>query len=110
MSGRPGLPEVLASVREHVDGFASSYRDIGLRVTGVEADTDNGEPFPDLLIYVERKGVDGERVARYSLEHNGHLQGPGDAAVSIAFWALETTTAEVERLPRSRRAASSPPP
>jgi hypothetical protein len=102
-SGRPELPEVLAFVREYVEGMAGSYAARGLHVTGVEADTGNGEPFPDLLVYVEHEEVEGERVAAYSLEHNGVLQGPGDAATSIAFWALESTRSEIARLPRSNR-------
>jgi hypothetical protein len=89
MSRRAELPQVVQFVRKQVLAMAPAYDEIGLRVTAIEADADNGEPFPDLLIFVERKGVDGERVARYSLEHNGDLQGPGDAAVSIAYWALE---------------------
>jgi len=99
----PELPEVVAFVRNHLEEMAESYARIGLRVTGVEANSDNGGPFPDLLIYLERDGVDGERVATYSLEHNGLLQGPGDAATSVAFWALESTGSEIARLPRSNR-------
>jgi hypothetical protein len=102
-----GLADVVAAVRQHLRDLAPAYDEIGLRVTGLEADTPTGEPFPVLLIYVERDGVDGERVARYSLEHNGRLTGPGDAAGNVAFWALESTTAEIARLPRSNRV--SPP-
>jgi hypothetical protein len=110
MSGRAELPEVVEYVRQHLRGFAPAYDEIGLRVTGLEVDTQTGEPFPALLIYVERDGVDGERVARYSLEHNGELKGPGDAAGSVAFWALESTRAEIARLPRSNQnlAAAAP--
>jgi hypothetical protein len=100
--------DVIAAVRQHLRDFAPAYDEIGLRITGLEADTQTGEPFPALLIYVERDGVDGERVARYSLEHNGSLEGPGDAAGNVAFWALESTAAEIARLPRSNRI--SPPP
>ena len=103
MSRRAELPEIVAFVREHLDGMAPSYARIGLRVTGLEVDTDNGEPFPDLLIYVEREGVEGERVANHSLDHNGMLEDPGDAATTVAFWALESTAAEIARLPRSNR-------
>jgi hypothetical protein len=42
-------------------------------------------------------------VTRYSLEHNGELQGPGDAAVSVAFGIYEATPSEIRRLPRSNR-------
>jgi hypothetical protein len=108
-SRRAELPEVVEFVREQLDAMASSYARIGLRVTGLEADTDNGEPFPDLLIYVERDGVEGERVARHSLDHNGVLEDPGDAATTVAFWALESTTAEIGRLPRSARMSPPPP-
>jgi hypothetical protein len=107
-SRRAELPEVVEYVREHLRGMAPAYDQIGLRVTGVEADIDNGESFPDLLIYVERDGVEGERVVRHSLDHNGVLEGPADAATTVAFWALESTTAEIARLPRSNR--STPPP
>jgi len=103
MPRRAELPEVLEFVREHLDSMADSYARIGLRVTGVETDSENGEPFPDLLIYIEREGVDGERVAAYSLEHNGVLEDPGDAATSVAFWVLESTASEIARLPRSKR-------
>jgi hypothetical protein len=100
--------DVVAAVRQHLREFAPAYDEIGLRITGLEVDTQTGEPFPVLLIYVEREGVDGERVARYSLEHNGRLEGPGDAAGNVAFWALESTTAEIARLSRSNRTAPQP--
>jgi hypothetical protein len=103
MSRRAELPEVLAFVREHVDGFAESYALRGLRVNGVEADSDNGKPFPDLVVYLELAGVEGERVLRYSLEHNGQLQGPGDAGGNVAFGILEATPGEIARWPRSDR-------
>jgi hypothetical protein len=101
---RAELPEVLAFVREHLDGMAGSYARIGLRITGVEADTDNGKRFPDLLIYLEHEEVEAERVASHSLDHNGVLEDPGDAATTVAFWALESTASEIRRLPRSNRA------
>jgi len=103
MSRRAELPEVIAFVREHLDGMASSYARIGLRVTGLGVDMANGEPFPALLIYVKHKDVDGERVARHSLNHGGVLEDPGDAATTVAFWALESTATEIARLPRSNR-------
>jgi len=103
MSERAELPEIVAFVRQHLEDFAESYAERGLRVTGLETDEDNGKPFPDLLIYLEHDDVDGERVASHSLDHNGVLEGPGDAAVTVAFWALESTTSEIRRLPRSNR-------
>jgi hypothetical protein len=101
---RTELAEVAAFVREHLEAMADSYARIGLRVTALEADADNGKQFPDLLIYVEHEDVDGERVAWHSLDHNGVLEGPGDAATTIAFWALESTASEIRRLPRSNGA------
>jgi hypothetical protein len=103
MARRAELAEVLAFLREHLEAMADSYARIGLRVTGLEADTDNGKQFPDLLIHLEREGVEGERVATYSLEHDGVLEDPGDTATSVAFWALESTASEISRLPRSNR-------
>ncbi len=105
MSGRPELPyglhEVLEHVRQEVSTLAGSYARIGLRVTAIDTDTDNGRPFPDLLIYLQHDDVEGERVGRYYLEHNGHLEGPGDAAGNVAIGILETTAQEIARLPRS---------
>jgi hypothetical protein len=104
MSERSELSEVVAFVREHVDGMADSYARIGLRVTGIEAGPEGEDGFPVLLMYLEHEDVDGERVAWHSLNHNGMLQGPGDAAVTVAFGLLETTATEIARLPRSGRA------
>lgn len=87
-----------------LEGFADSYRRFGLRVTGVEADRDDDDPFPYLMIYVEDERVEGERVARYSLEHNGRLLNPPDAAESVAMWVLESAPADIRRLPLSGRA------
>jgi hypothetical protein len=84
--------------------LASSYARTGVRVTAIEADADNGKPFPDLVIYVEHEDVEGERVGRFNLEHNGHLMGPGDAAVGLGFGLLESTAQGISTLPRSGRA------
>jgi hypothetical protein len=105
MSDRSELPEVLEHVRDELRAAARSHARIGLRVTGIEADSDNGKPFPDLVIYVEHEDVDGERVGRFNLEHNGHLMEPGDAGVSLRFGILETTAQQIARLPRSGRDA-----
>ena len=82
--------------------MAGSYARIGLRVTAIETDTDNGRPCPDLLIYLQHDDVEGERVGRYNLEHNGHLEGPGDAAGNVAIGILETTAQQIARLPLAR--------
>lgn len=103
MSDRPELPEVLEHVREELRVAAASYARIGLRVTAIEADSDNGKPFPDLVIYVAHEDVEGERVGRFNLEHNGRLMGPGDAGVSLRFGLLETTAQGIATLPRSGR-------
>jgi hypothetical protein len=108
MPRRAELPEVVAFVREHLDGMTDSYARIGLRITGVEATTYDDERFPRLLVYLEHEDVDGERVASHSLDHNGVLEDPGDAATTVAFWALESTASEIRRLPRSNRAGDGP--
>jgi len=103
MSGRAELGDVLEHVREELRAEAASYAHIGLRVTGVGVDSQSGKPFPDLVIYVEHEDVDGERVGRFNLQHNGKLMGPGDAGMSLRFGLLETTARGIARLPRSAR-------
>lgn len=71
-------------------------------MTAVEADVENGKPFPDLVVYVAHENVGGERVGRFNLEHNGHLMDPGDAAGSLGIGLLEITAQEVARLPLAR--------
>lgn len=99
--GRADVERVLESVRLYVRGFESEHAERGIQVTGIEADIT--PPFPDLLIYLEHDDFEGERVARFSLERNGELKGPSDAAQSIAFGIWEATPGEVRRLPLSGR-------
>jgi hypothetical protein len=88
-------------VREELRQGTSAYAERGLRVTRVEADSDNGQPFPDLVIYLEHEGVEGDRVLRYNLEHGGELEASADAATTLCIALLEYRPRDVAQLPRA---------
>jgi hypothetical protein len=81
--------------------WGSAYEERGLRVIAVDADSDNGEAFPEVVICLAKDGVDGERVLRYSLEHLGQLENPADASRNVAILLLELTRAEIVQLPHA---------
>jgi len=106
MYDRDELAHIVAFVGHHLRRFEQAYADRGLRVTGPWGDADNGEPFPDLVYYLEHEDIEGERVLRYPLERNGRLLGAGDA-VDFVHELQELTHSEIARLPRSDQAEDS---
>lgn len=92
-------------VRDELRALAPAFTDAGLRVTGVEIDTDTGRPFPDLVVYLVSEYVEGERELSHYLGTTGVLLAPSEVARDIFIWSTEVSgAAGVERLPRSRRA------
>ena len=90
-------------VRAHLVSQAGYFARRGIEVVGVELDTGNGRPFPDLVVFLRSNDVDGERELPFYLGARGVLEAPSEVARSLLIWSTEVTPAGLSALPRSRR-------
>jgi hypothetical protein len=93
-------------VREELRTLAPAFARAGIRVIGVEIDTNNRRPFPDLVVFLVSEHVDGERELLYYLGTRGVLEDPSEVARDLYSWSTEVSgAAGVDHLPKSRRAS-----
>jgi len=99
MPERGDVEEVVAYVSRELRELEAAFARRGLRVVGVTHDSDNGRPFPDLLVVLDCEDVEGRRVLRRYLGSRGVLEDPGEVGRGLYIWSQEVTRSQLAALP-----------
>jgi hypothetical protein len=101
MYDRAELDRIREFVGHELRDFERSFADRGLRVIRLEIDEDNGQPFPDLLVYLDCEDVEGIRILTKYLGVPGIMGDPAEVSRGLYIWSQEVTPAGLERLHRA---------